>query len=450
MSDPFAPEPYLNHGQALVAAALGRRGGSVERARPCQVAYRPGRSITVAYEARVGWHGRPARPDRVVVRAARRPLRGAEPVAEDARGNPVHAFVASEDPALPGLRRALDAARVGDLLADLGLGERGGPVHLELRSHRPLRRAVIGATGPHGDLFIKVVPPRSTEDLHRRHRLFEGVLPVPRSAGFTDDGIVVLQALPGRTLREQLLGEGELPALTAVEDLLDRLPPGLTDLPGPPTAHDRVGDHAELLGAVVPTEADRLARLSAGIAELCVDDPMSDPSPVPVHGDLYEAQLLADGGRIVGLLDVDGTGAGRRLDDLANMLGHLSVLARARGSRRGERIGDEWIRSVDGSRRFDPAVLRAEIAAVVVGLATGCFRVQERHWERHTVERIDLAEAWVSSARRARGVRANAPVRTGSTTPSEPRRGRTRPHERSLTGASGRSQTRPSPCRQAT
>ena len=402
MADPFAPAPYLEEAEPLLRAALGRSGGVVVDPRPCQVEYRPRRSITVAFHALVGWHGRVPQPDRVVVRAARHPLPDDEPVAEDEDGHPVHVFPASQDPGLPGLRRALDRRRVGALLADLGFGDERQPVRLQLRSYRPLRRAVVEAVGPSGRLFIKVVPPERTLDLHRRHRMIEDVVPVPRSAGFTDDGIVVLAALPGHTLREVLLGHGRAPDIRTVAAMLDRLPAGLTALGGPPAASDRVGDHARLITAVLPTAGERLHRMASDIAELAAsaaDDPV-----VAVHGDLYEGQLLVRQGRILGILDVDGAGAGRRLDDMANMVGHLSVLATARGSRRCELVGKAWMGALDRLGWFDPVAFRAEVAAVVLGLATGCFRVQEANWPERTLDRLGLADAWLQSARRAAGL----------------------------------------------
>jgi hypothetical protein len=409
MADPFAPGPYLAEAEPLLAAALRRSGGVVVAPRPCQVEYRPRRSITIAYDARVGWHGAGPQPDRVVVRAARHPLPGQAPAAEDEHGHPVHVFPASRDPGLPGLRRALDRERIGALLADLGLAERGEAVRLHLRSYRPLRRAVVEAVGRRSRLFVKVVPPDRAEDLHRRHRLVEEVLPVPRSAGFTDDGIVVLAALPGRTLREVLLGRGELPDIRTVAATLDRLPAQLAELGRAPSPGERVADHTALIAAVLPTARARLHRVAGEIAELTAGE---GAPVVPVHGDLYEAQLLVRQARIVGVLDIDGTGAGHRHDDFANMVGHLSVLAKARRSRRCERVGTEWMATIDRTGWFDPARFRAEVAAVVLGLATGSFRVQDKEWQQRTLDRLDLVDAWLDSARRAAGVVA-AGIRAG-------------------------------------
>src|SRR5690606_33768404 len=127
---------------------------------------------------------------------------------------------------------------------------------------------------------------------------------------------------------------------------------------------------------------------------------------VAVHGDYYEAQLLVDGGDITGLLDVDTYGPGRRVDDLATMIGHLVVLAI--GQPNQAQIEKYAARLLDGfDQVVDPALLRADVAAVILGLATGSFRVLEEHWRHHTEARIEVAEAWLASAQELSGDRAD-------------------------------------------
>ncbi len=100
-----------------------------------------------------------------------------------------------------------------------------------------------------------------------------------------------------------------------------------------------------------------------------------------MHGDLYEAQLLLAGGDVVGVLDVDGAGAGQRIDDLANLLGHLAVLGH-----------HGYRRELAAGLPVAPADLATRVAAVVLGLATGPFRVQSRGWPQATEARLALAE----------------------------------------------------------
>jgi Ser/Thr protein kinase RdoA (MazF antagonist) len=136
---------------------------------------------------------------------------------------------------------------------------------------------------------------------------------------------------------------------------------------------------------------------------------------VPVHGDLHEAQLLLDGGRIAGLLDVDTFGLGRRVDDLATYLGHLAVLATTMPRARS-RVNAHARRLLAGfDRTVDPALLRAAVAAVVLGLATGPFRVLEPGWRAHTGTRLALAEGWLTAG--PDGVRSGGAAVPHSTVP---------------------------------
>ena len=52
---------------------------------------------------------------------------------------------------------------------------------------------------------------------------------------------------------------------------------------------------------------------------------------------------------------------------------------------------DSWV---------DPIDLRRRVAAVIIGLATGPFRVQVETWPTEVRRRLDLAERWVESADR--------------------------------------------------
>ncbi|MGQ0573367.1 MAG: phosphotransferase, partial [Pseudonocardia sp.] len=116
---------------------------------------------------------------------------------------------------------------------------------------------------------------------------------------------------------------------------------------------------------------------------------------VPVHGDLYDSQLLVDGGRVTGLLDVDTAGGGHRVDDWANLLAHLSVLA-DEGLAPARGYGAELLAHAE--RRLPRGRLRPRVAAAVLGLATGPFRVQQRDWAARTERRLDLAQRWLAGA----------------------------------------------------
>jgi hypothetical protein len=116
---------------------------------------------------------------------------------------------------------------------------------------------------------------------------------------------------------------------------------------------------------------------------------------VPVHGDFYESQVMVDGGRVVGMLDIDTFGWGRPADDPATLLGHLAVLGQSAAAP-VRSFASRLIQLCD--RTLDPIDLRLRVAAVVLGLATGPFRVQRASWPQMTRARLDLADRWCASA----------------------------------------------------
>ena len=117
-----------------------------------------------------------------------------------------------------------------------------------------------------------------------------------------------------------------------------------------------------------------------------------------MHGDLYEAQLLTQGGRVSGVLDIDTVGLGRRLDDLCNLLGHLVVWERLSPDPQRVRAYARDVLAL-ADRRAAPSQVRLRVAAVVLALATGPFRVQSPAWPAETVQRIALATEWFGSSR---------------------------------------------------
>ncbi len=399
LNDPAVPaQDILGEGvHDVISAVLADAGAEVERLRPAQTTYYPGRSLTVSHEVAVRWGDGSHSNESVVVAAGRTPPRSALTVSDGT--NDLVVWRVPHDPWLPGLAPALDPTAMGHLLGDLGLA--APRLRTVLRAYRPGRRAVVEVTGPGVRVFLKIVPPRKVEALHRRHETLAGPVPVPASLGWSaEHGIVVLQAIPGRTLRQALLSGFGLPGPGALLAVLDRLPDpvGRRAATGTPAPIDwRAHEFAEVLGSVAPELAGRTLALADGLRPF-ESRTAADPV-VATHGDFYEAQLVVDGGRITGLLDVDTFGPGRRVDDLATMIGHLSVLAI--GSPRRVSIERYAARLLAGfDREVDPSVLRAAVAGVALGLATGPFRVLEPNWRHHTEARVSLAERWLESARR--------------------------------------------------
>ena len=365
--------------EGLLAAALEGTGERLLSWRVRSVDLRPGRDSTAAYEVRL------SAPHRVRVLGAR-----------TTRPGQVDVWAFPRDPELPGLLPATDETAVRSLL-DLH-GVEPGPVELHLRSYRPARRAVVEVRTPSDRLFLKVVRPQSAPGLHLRHRLVRDAgLPVPRSRGWREDGVLLLEALTGGSLRTRLR-EGAAPDVTGpvVLELLGALPVGLLALPRTPSRTDEVRTCAAVTAAALPAEGERCRQLADRVRATASDGAID----VPVHGDLHEAQLLLDGGRISGLMDLDTLGPGRRADDLACLLGHLAVLAELAPAHAAgaQALAARWQPAFESE--VDPVDLRARVAGVVLSLAAGPHRVQSTGWPEAVRARLDLAEAWLESAGR--------------------------------------------------
>lgn len=378
-------------------AALAPGGGRLTRLRPTGTTVQPGGAATVRYAAEVAWDGgRQTRESLTATTGARIPA-GAAVLEGTSDGETVAVGVWRWplDPALPALAWASRAAAAGERLQALGITD--GPLRLRLRAYRPGRRAVVEATSAAGSTFLKVVRPVAVGRLVERHAVLAGAVPVPPVLAATDDGVVALPGLGGTPMRELIAGVGAgLPDATTLDALLDALPEAAARVvpvgrSRPGDARGRARDHATVLGLVLPELRSRLDRLLALLADA---DPGEHPE-VPVHGDFYESQLLVEDGAVVGLLDVDTVGRGHRIDDWATLLGHLVLLeailpAPATAVRYRAELQEAAL------RRWPAAQLRPRIAAVLLGLATGPFRVLQTDWAARTVARIALAEEWAT------------------------------------------------------
>lgn len=374
----------------LVDAMGGRLGEAVAR----QVTYRPHRSTTVKYDVGVVWPDGRRTWEGVVAMAGSSLPAGATIMERGPTQVAVWAF--PNDPLLPGLTAALDPSAVQRLFERLGLGREA--VTLRVRAYRPGRRAVVEATSGQRRLFLKVVRPTKVEALHSLHRRLSVDLPVPDSLGWSDDGIVVMPALAGATLRESIrAGVDPLPEPASIDRLLDRLPADLSSAPPRARWFDAAVHHAEVIRTTVPGVTADVDRVVDRLAEL--DRGIDAGELVPIHGDLYESQLIVNGGIVTGLLDVDTAGSGQRVDDHANFCAHLSVLATTvTPSANIRRFGTRLLAHAEtlAERRE----VRARIAASTLCLATGSFRVLERDWETNTRRRLALADQWIESAAR--------------------------------------------------
>jgi hypothetical protein len=371
---------------APLQAALGSEGVTVVDSRPTQVTWEPGRSVAVRYQAALRGAGLDG-TEQLVATAGHIPS-GAL-VVESERFS-VGVWRVPHDPKLPGLPAAVDQRRVTELLTDLGAPETR--VSTRLRAYRPGRRAVVEGRGSRHSIYLKVLRRERVELLHRHHLHLSPHLPIPESMGFSSElGIVALQTLPGITLRNALDDQSvALPNPASLADYLQSLPSPIFEHRAP-SAMGRLPAISRFLRELIPEHSHRLEALSRNIGE----DPLDER--VPVHGDFYEAQVMVKDARVVGILDLDTYGWGHPADDLATMIGHLSVWqSLSRQTERVRSFGQKLLRHAD--QRVDPADLRRRVAAVVLSLAPGPFRVLLPDWPEETERRISLAERWIESA----------------------------------------------------
>jgi aminoglycoside phosphotransferase len=382
----------------LLTAAVTHGGGTLRSWGLDGVDAEPGLQTTATYRTQVEWpFGVRTELLGVSARAGGAAGTDADAVIFAAGDRQVAAWLYPRDPDLPGLVRAAFHEGVAQLLTEhavLGWPVSPGQVQLELVGYRPRRRAVLRAdiAGPNGPqtLFLKVLKDDAVAPTVRRHQLLrEAGLPVPEVAAATDDQVLVLRALPGRTLAHALFDEVPPCSGEALVDLLDALPVEAAELPRHTAWSEAVGQYARTIGAALPALEPRLASIQDTVAAGLEGVP---PGVEATHGDFHESQVFVHGGRVVGLLDVDRVGPGHRADDLACLVAHLATIQgmTPEQARRVDRRAAEWMSVFD--RRVDPTELRLRAAAIVVSLATGPYRTQQAGWQAATDDIVTRAE----------------------------------------------------------
>ena len=388
----------------LLEAAVAHGGGVLVSWRLDHIDAQPGHATTATYAALVDWPF--GRRDELLGASARAGdrTRADERAVIFADGNrEVAVWLYPNDPDLPGLPRTASTPAVADLLNEyrvLPYAVRADQIDLQIIGYRPRRRAVLKVVvhGPQGRvvLYVKVLRESVFAATLRRHELLLGAgVPAPQIAAATPDFLLVLWELPGRPLATAMF-DGVIPA--RAEDLvmlLDAMPGEIAALPRRIPWVDAVDQYAAMVAAAFPPVADRLGALTAAIHSGLLPAPRGTE---PVHGDFHEGQLLVSAGAVTGVLDVDTAGPGRRVDDLACLVAHLSTVQRmnTKQAARVQRLVRTWMPVFDA--RVDPVELRLRAAGVVISLATGPYRGQEPNWEAETVAIVESAERLVRSA----------------------------------------------------
>jgi hypothetical protein len=294
--DPALPRLQLlldTHAMAPVLERSLGRPARVSDIRVARVSYKPGERVSVHYTARVDGRGEDAVARAVVGRdlAARlreprfvelaRRVDGRSPAVAPAVHDPQAQALVSWlpfDPRLPALA--------------LRLGERP-----RLLSYRPGRRAVLRL----GERVLKAYGSAARYKAAARALRAGSALPelaTPPCGAMLPRVRLTTQAAVEGTPVSPLDGAEEAGALLR---RLRRAQPGA--LPAVPRERplEVAARKAELIAAVVPPLADRVAAL---VRRLGSEQPPR-PRPLPAHGDFHAGQLLrVDGGLVV--VDLDG------------------------------------------------------------------------------------------------------------------------------------------------
>lgn len=404
--DPMLPAvTYLVGAEAhhALGAAVSAAGGTLLSTRALQVQYEPEHELVVHYRCEVDWgDGHPQRETLLAATSVDGVIPGTIPVlAETADGDlAVSVWRYPFDPVATGMPSAVTPC----LLEPFTSPMLKPPIDLTVVAYRPTQRAVVRASDATGQaVYVKVVPPDAVEVLVEKHRGLRATgLPVPVVLGADDElGLVVLAELTGTTLRERIKsgldGWPEPQEVLFLREQLAAIPTaGLAVVPS--RVRDAVS-HARLIERVVPDLIPGSSRLIE-LFEQTLPDVESRSNQV-IHGDLHEGQVIVDeGGIIRGVLDIDELGCGDPLGDLATLIAHIrfrGLVAETGGDRileYSDRLRDGFSDAVDG-----PA-LDIVIAAVLVGLATGPFRIQQPGWTETTRLVIEEAQRVVYEAMR--------------------------------------------------
>ncbi|GAA4897850.1 hypothetical protein GCM10025789_14770 [Tessaracoccus lubricantis] len=385
--------------EPLLRAAVEHQGGSLLSWSLDHVDAAPEHSTTATYLARIRWpHGE--RTELLGVSARTGELSASDARAEifDDGNRRVAVWLYPNDPDLVGLPTAAFPERMADALNSGGVLARpvtGAQLSLSMIGYRPRRRAVVKVVvnDPSEVFYVKVLRERLFADVLGKHTMLRDAgIPAPEVALATPEHLLVTRELPGMSLARALFEPGDPCTAEDLIGILDAMPPAVAQLERRAPWADAVGHYSRMVSATLPDAADELAWMADEISTRLARYPQGDE---PTHGDFHEGQLRVTGGRIVGILDVDTIGPGRRADDLACLIGHLSTIQRMNAEQEAK-VRDllaRWVPVFD--RRVDPVELRLRAAAVIISLATGPYRSQEVDWRQQTLQMIRSAGALV-------------------------------------------------------
>lgn len=378
----------------LLVKALGTEGSTILSWRVDSLHHRPAAGVSVGYQLHVRAADGSESTQLVCAttgKISRRDTPGLVRLDHAQGLVRVYMWRYPHDPELPALAPANDVAGMSALL--------GQPVTASVVTYRPTRRAVIRLDGPaEPAAFVKVVRPTTAANLVTRHTLLSDAgVPAPVVLHSTPEGMVVLSVASGTPLANYLASGLADPVATfdTAHRVLEALPEQLTALPRHPAWADRVEFYAHAAATALPAHAQEAMDLSYSIQHTMAT---SDPGPVvATHGDYYEANIfMSSPTQVASILDVDSVGPGHRVDDVACLLGHVSVLRHLAPDvypHVGAILEAWWQRA---ATLYDPRSLAARAAAVTLSLVSGAKRPGVQEWQTDAVGRLREARAWMA------------------------------------------------------
>ncbi len=407
IDDPALPSAAELAGPAardVVDPVVTAAGGLLHQLRCVGIHYVPGRELVARYDCDITWPTGRTRDTLLASTTVRGRLPGTVAVTANSSSVTLEADVWRWpfDPLLVGLSTATTpAVLAGHVRHVTG----GGEVGVEVVAYRPTERAVVRVTDDNGQTYyLKVLPPARVAPIAARHEaLHQAGVCVPRVLHADEDhGLLLLEAMPGATLRDRIKSSHD--AWPSPESISARLgaidAPIVLDTSRASRTRDAVA-HMQLLATIVPEAVESLDALRTGIqATVAAVEQRTGPI---IHGDLHESQLFVDDtGTITGIIDLDDLGPGDPLDDPAALIGHLEYRAitgdTATQSMVRPRITElrDRFAAIHGAPALD-----LTIAAVLVGLATGPFRAQAPTWRELTHTVLDAANRYAATTHAA-------------------------------------------------
>lgn len=337
---------------------------------------------------------------------------------------PAFWWIYPNDPQLPGLPAVADVESLRHVLAHSEQPQ-ARQIAAQLTQtravvYRPTRRAVVCGQGTDGPLvWVKVAAPQRVQQLARTLGVLAGsAIPVPPVLAYPSPDTIVQAHGRGFPLSRLISSKPHVAAnmFHQIRSLLDALPAAVNTLPKQDSWTQRKAHYGQAMVSLLPDLEPQVEALLAVIeARLVENQPR-----VPVHGDLFEANLLTDGAAITTLLDLDTVGPGLRADDYACLLAHVSVLPFLTPSRWVEAaVTEPWRSRLDqflprrrcpdysqsetvleawrlrAERECIPSDLYARCAAVTLSLASSASL---KYGEEEARARFKRAQWWAQLA----------------------------------------------------